>query len=124
MSLTDRQPCEQCKSAFAPSPWRSEKQNKQRSLEFEKKCKKCQPQLLSANALALDVYSHVQGQLLLGGMGEAISLRFEAVEKFISMCHYKNKLELSTKVLGLSEAIIQFQNEKRKTDELGKQGPK
>ncbi len=96
-----------------PNAHRTPEVNKERGLELEAKCIKCRPELLFVNALALNVYSHVKGQLIISGMGDVVSINLLAVEKFIDLAKYKNKTELLTKVMGLSEAVINFQNEKK-----------
>lgn len=91
-------------------------------MQFKELCSKCRPKIISANKIALDIYSHVQNQLLLSASGEAISLRLEAVDIFIQRCKYKNHIELLTKVLGLAEKIIYLKREKQQNDNLNKQG--
>jgi hypothetical protein len=54
--------------------------------------------------------------MLLSGMGEAIALNLLAVEKFIEKVGYKKQLELLTKVMGLSDAIIGYQREHNKKE--------
>ena len=68
----------------------------------------------------MEVYSFVHEQVLLSGMGETIALNLLATEKFIEKAGYKKQLETLTKVQGLSSAIINFQREKKKQDDLGK----
>lgn len=65
----------------------------------------------------MEIYSYVNDQLLLSGMGdETISINLLAVEKFIEKTGYKKPLETLTKVLGLSKQIIQYKREKKQRE--------
>jgi len=72
--------------------------------------------MIIENAEAFNIYSYCSSQLLLSADGQAISLRMEAVNIALETFQCREKPETLSKILSLSEQIINFQNEKRKRE--------
>ena len=75
------------------------------------------------NAETFEVYSYCSNQLILSE-GQAVALKLEAVDKAIEYFGHDAKKETLSKILSLSEQLIEFQNEKRIRDTPTKKGLK
>jgi len=80
--------------------------------------------MIIENAEAFNIYSYCSSQLLLGPDGQSYAIKMEAIEIAMLRFGAAKPSEIMSKILSLSEQIINFQNEKRKSEAAKQKGKK
>lgn len=89
-----KDPCDECKLRY----------------KFNKKpppCEACKPEILEANEDAVFVYTQTQRQVITAGLGEAIAVKYEAIEFIWNLYEIENRRDCFEKVTWIFNYILQ-----------------
>lgn len=80
----------------------------------EPPCDICMPEIMPNNKKALELYSLVQTQLVVIGMGEVLDINFNAIEFIMNLYNVPNKKEVFEKIVKVSRYFIE-ENKRKST---------